>query len=153
MVPYVCGYFRSLYVYKTPEIDVTRYDPSIRKVCCCLTLTYVCVFVIAVDGLEAVKAVSEKAFDAILMDIQMPNMDGYEATRKIREIKGRQSLPIIAMTASAVMQDEKKCIEAGMNGFVPKPVRQEKLFYTLLKFIRPEFESELSSMECDILYK
>jgi len=101
---------------------------------------------IAADGLEAVKAVSEKAFDAVLMDIQMPNMDGYKATQKIREIKGLQSLPIIAMTASAEMQDEKKCIEAGMNGFVPKPVRQEKLFSTLLKFIRPEFESELSAM-------
>jgi two-component system sensor histidine kinase/response regulator len=101
---------------------------------------------IAVDGVEAVKAVSEKSFDAVLMDIQMPNMDGYEATRKIREMEDRQSLPIIAMTASALMQDENRCIEAGMNGFVPKPVRQEKLFSTLLKFTHPELESEFSAM-------
>ncbi len=102
---------------------------------------------IAADGVQAVKAVSKETFDAVLMDIQMPNMDGYEATRKIRKIKDFQSLPIIAMTASAVMQDEKRCIEAGMNGFVPKPVRQEKLFRTLLKNIRPEHESELSEMD------
>jgi len=100
---------------------------------------------IAFDGAEAVKAVSEETFDAILMDIQMPNMDGYEATRRIRKIKDFQSLPIIAMTASVMLQDENRCIEAGMNGFVPKPIRQEKLFSTLLKFIRPELESEFSA--------
>jgi len=101
---------------------------------------------IAVDGVEAVKAVSEKTFDAVLMDIQMPNMDGYEATRKIRNEKGLSTLPIIAMTASVVLQNENRCMEAGMNGFVPKPIRQEKLFSTLLKFVRPELESEFSAM-------
>jgi len=99
---------------------------------------------IACDGEEAVKAVAKETFDAVLMDIQMPNMDGYEATRRIRRIKDFQSLPIIAMTASVALQDENRCIEAGMNGFVPKPIRQEKLFSTLLKFIRPELESEFS---------
>ncbi len=102
---------------------------------------------IAPDGAETVKAVTREFFDAVLMDIQMPNMDGYEATRKIRKNKDFKSLPIIAMTASAVLKDEKRCIEAGMNGFVPKPVRQEKLFETLLKHIRPELESELPAME------
>ena len=102
---------------------------------------------IAADGAEAVKAVSKGTFDAVLMDIQMPNMDGYEATRKIREKKNLNSLPIIAMTASDVMQDEKYCIEAGMNGFVPKPIHPENLFKTLLKNVRPELESELSAMD------
>lgn len=99
---------------------------------------------IAADGIEAVKAVSNEPFDAILMDIQMPNMDGYEATRKIREIKKFQSLPIIAMTASVLLSDEKKCLEAGMNGFVPKPIRQDKLFETLLKLVRPGMETDLA---------
>ena len=62
MVPYVCGYFRSLYVYKTPEIDVTRYDPSIWKVCCSLTLTYLCVFVICSWRFRNKSVTSTKAF-------------------------------------------------------------------------------------------
>ncbi|MBC2717250.1 MAG: response regulator [Desulfobacteraceae bacterium] len=102
---------------------------------------------IASDGAEAVRAVSKETFDAVLMDIQMPNMDGYEATRKIRKKKDLQALPIIAMTASTVIQDEKRCIEAGMNGFVPKPVRPEKLFRTLLKHVHPELELKLSEMD------
>lgn len=92
---------------------------------------------IAVDGIEAVKAVFNEHFDAVLMDIQMPNMDGYEATKKIRENKKFQSLPIIAMTASILASDEHKCLKAGMNGFVPKPIRQDKLFETLRQFVRP----------------
>ncbi len=102
---------------------------------------------IASDGAEAVKAVSNETFDAVLMDIQMPNMDGYEATRRIREIKDFQALPIIAMTASAMMSDEKRCRDVGMNGFVPKPIRQENLFGTLLKFVRPGLVSELSVID------
>jgi len=69
------------------------------------------------------------------MDIQMPNMDGYEATRKIREMPQFKSLPIIAMTASVLMSDEQHCLEAGMNGFVPKPIRQEKLFEALVHYL------------------
>jgi len=101
---------------------------------------------IAGDGAEAVKAVSKENFDAVLMDIHMPNMDGYEATQKIRRKKDRQTLPIIAMTASVLTNDEQRCLEAGMNGFVPKPVRQEMLFSALIKHVRPELEFKLSEM-------
>ncbi|RJP94144.1 MAG: response regulator [Desulfobacteraceae bacterium] len=92
---------------------------------------------IAADGIEALQLLSEESFDAALMDIQMPNMDGYEATRKIREMPQFQSLPIIAMTASVMMSDERQCIAAGMNGFVPKPIRQEKLFEVLVSHLHP----------------
>jgi CheY-like chemotaxis protein len=93
---------------------------------------------IAADGLEALDRLPKESFDAVLMDIQMPNMDGYEATRKIREMPQFKSLPIIAMTASVLMSDERHCLEAGMNGFVPKPIRQEKLFEALVLHLHLE---------------
>ena len=105
---------------------------------------------VAEDGKEAVNAVFKESFDAVLMDIQMPNMDGYEATRKIRESKKFQSLPIIAMTASVLMSDEKKCQEAGMNGFVPKPIRQDKLFTTLCQFVSSDKEPKLTDASSKI---
>ncbi len=89
-------------------------------------------------GLKAVKAVQNQEFDAVLMDIQMPQMDGFEATRAIRRQKGKSKLPIIAMTAHTLKEDEAKCIEAGMDGYVSKPVRQEKLFKTLKALIQKE---------------
>ena len=99
---------------------------------------------IAADGAEAVKMVAREKFDAVLMDIQMPNMNGYEATRKIRSHPEYASLPIIAMTASILTDDQEVCAKAGMNGYVAKPVRQEKLFSALVRHVRPELESRLS---------
>ncbi|RJP46646.1 MAG: response regulator [Desulfobacteraceae bacterium] len=95
----------------------------------------------ASDGREAVAAVTAESFDAVLMDIQMPNMDGFEATRKIREYPHLETLPIIAMTASALLSDERKCLEAGMNAFIPKPIRQKTLFETLRKQLPPAEEA------------
>jgi len=102
----------------------------------------------ASDGREAVAFVTAESFDAVLMDIQMPNMDGYAATRKIREYSHLASLPIIAMTASALHSDERKCLEAGMNAFIPKPIRQKTLFETLRKQLPPaEGASSYPSMD------
>jgi CheY-like chemotaxis protein len=70
------------------------------------------------------------------MDIQMPKMNGYEATRLIREIPGCAKLPIIAMTAHAMKGDEEKCLEAGMDGYIAKPINQERLFATLSHLLR-----------------
>lgn len=94
--------------------------------------------VIVSDGAEAVDILSKQQFNAVLMDIHMPNMDGYEATRLIRQMPHLQNLPILAMTASVMMSDERQCLESGMNGFVPKPIRQEILFQSLVQFIRPD---------------
>jgi len=97
------------------------------------------------NGKEAVDAVRKTPFDAVIMDIQMPEMDGYEATRRIRKWEvscqlpaGRRSpIPIIAMTAHAMKGDKEKCLKAGMNGYVSKPVNQIKLFHTLCKLLKP----------------
>ena len=86
---------------------------------------------LASNGEEAYDAVKDGMYDAVLMDIQMPKMNGYEATQKIRGLPGGDVLPIIAMTAHAMKGDEEKCLEAGMDGYVAKPINQDRLFYTL----------------------
>ncbi len=85
------------------------------------TLGYSCQVV--TNGEEAIGAASKRQFDAILMDCQMPVMDGFEATRRIRELQGpNQHSPIIAMTANAMQGDRQRCIEAGMDDYLSKPV-------------------------------
>jgi len=91
---------------------------------------------IAENGKEAVEAVNRSQFDAVLMDIQMPEIDGYEATKIIRQDSRFTSLPIIAMTAHAMKGDEEKCLEAGMDGYISKPINQEKLFYVIWKSMK-----------------
>ncbi len=91
---------------------------------------------IVANGEEAVKAVQSVPFDAVLMDIQMPRMNGYEATRVIRRMPRGEALPIIAMTAHAMKGDEEKCLEAGMDGYIAKPVNQDRLFHTLWRLLR-----------------
>ena len=117
--------------------------------------------ILANNGQEAVNAVQEDHYDVVLMDVQMPVMDGYTATRKIRELqlkaqssklkktepKDRKEgparspqsseLPIIAMTAHAMAGDEQKSLEAGMNDHVTKPIDPDQLFATLQKWIKP----------------
>ena len=91
---------------------------------------------IADNGKKAIEAVQKGRFDAVLMDIQMPEMDGYEATRVIREDPKFKSIPIIAMTAHAMEGDEEKCLEAGMDGYIPKPINQDRLFHTIWKSLK-----------------
>jgi CheY-like chemotaxis protein len=92
---------------------------------------------LANDGQEAVIAVKENQYDAVLMDIQMPVMDGYTATREIRKDGRFKELPIIAMTAHAMAGDEDKSLQAGMNDHVTKPIDPDQLFSTLQKWIKP----------------
>jgi PAS domain S-box-containing protein len=90
----------------------------------------------AVDGRQAVDLVSHgnRLYDAVLMDIQMPFMDGYEATRRIRQIHNAETLPIIAMTANALVTEKKKCLDAGMNDYISKPFKIRTLFDTLIRW-------------------
>jgi signal transduction histidine kinase/CheY-like chemotaxis protein len=90
----------------------------------------------AANGNDAIYTLSQQSFDIILMDIQMPEMDGYEATRVIRhQMNG--TLPIIALTANAMQQDIDACLNAGMNDHVSKPIRKEKLLEVLNKYLNP----------------
>ena len=94
---------------------------------------------VARDGLEAL-AIMEAArpgeFAIILMDMQMPNMDGLEATREIRKMPIAQNLPVIAMTANAFNEDRDRCYEAGMDDFIAKPVEPDQMFTTILYWLR-----------------
>ncbi|WP_186443199.1 hybrid sensor histidine kinase/response regulator [Desulfobotulus alkaliphilus] len=98
----------------------------------------------AANGLEALEAMKMISYDLILMDMQMPEMDGVSATREIRRIEAaenRKPVPIIAMTANAMLQDRNKCLEAGMNDYLSKPVMPEKLADILKKWLDTAPES------------
>jgi PAS domain S-box-containing protein len=90
---------------------------------------------VVANGLEAVEALKHGSYDAILMDLQMPEMDGYAATREIRSVL-KNSVPIIAMTADALKGEAEKCFESGMNGYISKPFEPHELFTEILKFTR-----------------
>jgi two-component system, sensor histidine kinase and response regulator len=84
---------------------------------------------IAVNGREAVAALETQSFDVVLMDLQMPEMDGFQATAAIRTTEAASGchIPIIALTAHAMKEDRDRCLQAGMNGYVSKPIRQDQL--------------------------
>jgi CheY-like chemotaxis protein len=94
------------------------------------------VVTVANNGREAVDAVMKERYDAVLMDVQMPVMDGYTATGIIRRDERFREMPILAMTAHAMSGDQDKSIAAGMNDHVTKPIDPDKLFATLAKLIK-----------------
>ena len=93
-------------------------------------------YVTATNGLEALDALEKDSFDAVLMDIQMPEMDGYTATRKIRQDERFARLPILAMTAHAMRGEYEKSIAIGMNDHITKPIDPHVFYSALLKYIR-----------------
>lgn len=85
------------------------------------------------NGREAVQLTSDSPFDLILMDLHMPEMDGYETTREIRGNEDRKDIPIIAVTADALSGTKERCFDAGMNGYVTKPVDPDRLVSEILR--------------------
>jgi PAS domain S-box-containing protein len=88
-----------------------------------------------VNGLESLEECRKKQFSIILMDVQMPVMSGIEATQQIRMLPGYEDVPIIGVTAGNVLGEREKCLESGMNDFLPKPIRQADLLEILKKYI------------------
>lgn len=90
---------------------------------------------VAIDGKEAFKLASDRSYDVILMDLHMPGMDGFEATRLIRQFAESKNIPIIAVTANALAEQHARCYDAGMNDVVLKPVDMESLLTVVLKWL------------------
>ena len=87
-------------------------------------------------AVETVKDFKPETFDFVLMDIQMPIMDGLESAKRIRKISGAENLPIIALSANAFVEDKQKSIAAGMNDHVAKPIDKNLLFETLSMYLK-----------------
>lgn len=92
---------------------------------------------VAENGAEALDQLSHHRYDCVLMDLQMPVMDGYQATRQLRTIDVCKDVPVIAMTANAMNDEPNKCLEAGMNDFIGKPILPKTLYEVLAKWIKP----------------
>jgi len=101
---------------------------------------------IAGNGAIALAKIEENAYDGVLMDCQMPVMDGYQATRKLRQDPRYSNLPVIAMTANAMVGDKEKCLDAGMNDFIAKPIDVAQLFGTLARWIAPAAPQAMTSV-------
>ena len=99
---------------------------------------------IAGNGAIALAKIEENAYDGVVMDCQMPVMDGYQATRKLRQDPRYSSLPVIAMTANAMVGDKEKCLDAGMNDFIAKPIDVAQLFGTLARWIAPAMPQDMA---------
>lgn len=113
------------------RILVVEDNPVNQEVTCELLAAVGAYHTVAENGRRAVEIARSQVFDLVLMDMQMPVMDGLAATRAIRELEGWQQTPILAMTANAFEEDRRECLAAGMNDHVPKPVVPHTLYQTI----------------------
>lgn len=97
---------------------------------------------VADDGIAALESARNGFYDLVFMDIQMPRLDGLQATREIRKLPGWEQIPIIAITANAFVEDRQNCIAAGMNDYLTKPVDPDQLLVALDKWL-PKCEREI----------
>lgn len=121
--------------YGDRRILLVEDEPLNREVTLELLSAVIPMIDVAVDGDEATELAGMHAYDLILMDVQMPNMDGLESTRRIRLLPQCERTPIVALTANAFADDRRRCLEAGMNDFIAKPIDPNALFAIILKWL------------------
>ncbi len=100
---------------------------------------------VAADGVEAVQLAGQRRYDLVLMDMQMPRMDGLAATQALRRLPGWGTVPIVALTANAFAEDRSACLDAGMNDFMAKPVSAANLYAVLLRWLAPAAPASASA--------
>jgi CheY-like chemotaxis protein len=124
---------RKIYNWKDKTILMVEDDPvNMRFLTVLLTRTEADLLY-ASDGREAIELITRNEVDLVLMDMQLPLMNGYEATRRIREIK--PDLPVIAQTANVMAEDRDECLEAGCNDYIPKPIDKNVLYHKVNRFL------------------
>jgi CheY-like chemotaxis protein len=114
------------------RVLVAEDDPVNSEIACILLEDAGFEVEVAEDGVLAVEKASQNIYGVVLMDMQMPHMDGLEATREIRQLRGYAATPILALTANAFATDKARCLAAGMTGFLTKPIPPEELYSALL---------------------
>ncbi len=139
----------------TGRILVAEDNPTNQMVITRMLDKWGCKYHVVANGNEVIDAMRDAKFDLILMDCQMPEMDGYQATQNIRNSSTlNREIPIVALTANAVQGDQEKCQEAGMNGYLTKPIDRSALKATLLKYLHAKDSAAIQPLvEKNILMK
>jgi len=138
---------KSLQAIKGAKILLVEDNPTNQLVAKAILKDMGFVVDLAINGLEAVSKASSNSYDTILMDVQMPDMDGIQATRQIRASSEEHNVPIIAMTAAAMDTDRSACQNAGMNDFIAKPIDVTSLAETLLRWIPARIDDDISNSD------